>query len=128
LLDIKDRVIIRGEFYYNHAGYSYNVFEAQQSCLTLLEAGLFEPNHVSRYYASFFTTIQRCILSDAVFSLNAISNLADGSGTVYTAFSYTPWYDFSIDFSASFAVGDGKDEYTFMGNDKMFGLEFRYNF
>ena len=128
LLDINDRVIIRGEFYYNHGGYSYNVFEDQQGCLTLLGAGLYEPNHVSRYYASFFTTIQRFILSDAVFSLNAISNLTDGSGILYSSFSYNPWYDFYIDLTASFTVGDGRDEYTFPGSDKTFGMEFRYNF
>lgn len=128
LFDINDRITIRGEFYYNHSGYSFNVFEDQQACLTLLGAGLYEPNHVSRYYASIFTTIQRFILTDAVFSLNAISNLTDGSGILYTSFSYNPWFDFYIDLTASFAVGDGRDEYTFSGSDKTYGFEFRYDF
>ena len=128
LFDINDRISIRGEFYYNHAGYSYNVFEDQQSLLTLLGSGLYEPNHVSKYYAALFTGIQRFIVTEAYLSLNLISNLDDRSGIIYASFRYNPWYDFYIDLTASFTLGDGRDEYTFAGSDKTFGLEFIYRF
>ena len=128
LFDINDRISIRGEFYYNHAGYSYNVFEDQQSLSTLLGSGIYEPNHVSKYYAAFFTGIQRFIVTEASFNLNVISNLTDGSSIIYSSFTYNPWYDFFINLTASFSVGDGRDEYTFTGSDKTFGLEFRYHF
>jgi hypothetical protein len=124
LFDINDRISIRGEFYYNHVGYSYNVFEDQQSLLTLLGSGLYEPNHVSKYYAALFTGIRRFIVTDASLNINVISNLTDGSSIIYSSFTYNPWYDFFINLIASFAVGDGRDEYTFAGSDKTFGLEF----
>ena len=128
LFDINDRVFIRGEFYYNHAGYSYNVFEDQQSLLPLLGSGLYEPNHVSKYYATLFTGIQRFIVTEASLNINVISNLTDESSIIYSSFTYNTWYDFFINLTASFTVGDGRDEYTFTGSDKTFGLEFRYNF
>ena len=128
LFDINDRLSIRGEFYYNHAGYSYNVFEDQQSLLTLLGSGLYELNHVSKYYAALFMGIQRVILTEASLNINILSNLIDGSSIIYSSFTYNPWYDFFIDLTASFTVGDGRDEYTFSGSDKRFGLEFRYKF
>lgn len=128
LFDINDRISIRGEFYYNHAGYSYNVFEDPQSLLTLLGSGLYEPNHVSKYYAALFTGIQRFIVTEASLTINILSNLTDGSSIIYNSLTYSPWYDFFINLTASFSVGDGRDEYTFTGSDKTFGLEFRYNF
>ena len=128
LLDINDRVSIRGEFYYNHAGDSYNIFEDKQSLLALLGSGLYEPNHVSKYYAALFTGIQRFIVTEASLNINILSNLTDGSGIIYNSLTYSPWYDFFINLTASFSVGDGRDEYTFTGSDKRFGLEFRYNF
>ena len=128
LFDINDRISIRGEFYYNHTGYSYNVFEDQQSLLTLLGSGLYEPNHVSKYYASLFTGIQRFIVTEASLNINILSNLTDGSSIIYSSFTYSPWYDFFINLTASFYVGDGRDEYTFSGSDKTIGLEFRYHF
>jgi hypothetical protein len=128
LFDINDRVSIRGEFYYNHAGYSYNVFEDQQSLLPLLGSGLYEPNHVSRYYAALFTGIQRFIVTEVSFNINILSNLNDGSGIIYSSLTYSPWYDFFINLTMSSTFGDGRDEYTFAGSDKIYGLEFRYNF
>lgn len=93
-----------------------------------MESGLYEPNHVSKYYAAFFTGIQRFIVTEASLNLNVISNLTDGSSIIYSSLTYNPWYDFFINLTASFYVGDGRDEYTFMGSDKTFGLEFRYHF
>lgn len=128
LMEIKDRVTIRGEFFYNRAGYGYNVFDDAASLVYLLFYDLYEPNYVSRYYASFFTTINRFIVSDASFSLNVMSNLTDGSGIIYSSLSYTIKYDFIINLTMAATFGDGRDEYTFTGSDKTIGLEFRYNF
>ena len=128
LFDINDRVTIIGEFYYDHAGYPYNAFDDLESISLLMREDLLKPYHVSKYYASFFTVIQRFIVSDAVFRLNVISNLTDGSGIIYSSLRYNPWYDFFIDLTASVSIGDGRDEFTFMGSDIIIGLEFRYNF
>jgi hypothetical protein len=128
LMDIKDRVTITGEFYYNRSGYNYNVFNKSESALSLLSHGLYEPNHVSRYYGAFFSSIQKFILSDATFNLNVISNLTDGSGIIYSSLSYVFKYDYIVNLTISSTFGNGRDEYTFTGNEKTIGLEFKYNF
>ena len=128
LLDVNDRVTITGELYYNRSGYGYNIFDNQESALSLLYFGLYEPNHVSRYYGAVFSSIQRFIFSNASFNFNVLSNLTDGSGTVYSSLNFVFKYDFFINLTMSSTFGDGRDEYTFSGNDKMYGLEFRYNF
>lgn len=128
LFDVNERVTVRGEFFYNHAGYRDNVFDDPVRISALLGSGLYEPNHVSRYYAALFTVIRRFIVSDAFLGLNAMANLTDGSGVLFASLSYNPWYDFYIELSASGFVGNGEDEYTFAGGDKALRLEFRYVF
>ena len=128
LLDVNDRVTITGELYYNRSGYSYNVFKNPESALNLLYFGFYEPNNVSRYYGAVFSSIQKFIFSNASFNFNVISNLNDGSGMIYSSLNFVFKYDFLINLTVSSTFGDGRDEYTFTGSDKMFGLEFRYNF
>lgn len=128
LLDINDRVSVTGELFYNRSGYRYNVFNTPESALSLLYFGLYEPDHVSRYYGAFFTGVNRFILSDMTFNLNIISSLTDGSGIIYSSLSYNLKYDFFINLTMSSTFGSGHDEYTFTGNDKTIGMEFRYNF
>ncbi len=126
--NVNDRLTIRGEFFYNRSGYKDNVFNNTASLYSLLSYGLYEPNHASRYYGAIFLNLQRFIVSDAVLNLNIISNLVDGSGIIYSSFIYNLKYDFTINLTISSTFGNGRDEYTFAGNDKTIGLEFRYNF
>jgi hypothetical protein len=126
--DINDRLTIRGEFFYNRSGYKDNVFNNTASLYSLLAYGLYEPNHVSRYYGAIFLNLQRFIVSDASLNFNAISNLVDGSSIIYSSIIYNLKYDFTINLTMSSTFGEGKDEYTFSGNDKTIGMEFRYNF
>ncbi len=128
VMDVNDRLTIRGEFFYNKAGYNNNVFNNTASLYSLLSYGLYEPNHVSRYYGAIFLNLNRFIVSDASLNFNVISNLIDGSGIIYSSFIYNLKYDFTINLTMSATFGDGKDEYTFSGNNKTIGLEFRYNF
>jgi hypothetical protein len=128
LLDVNDRVTLTGEFYYNRSGYSYNVFNNQESALSLLYFGLYEPYNVSRYYGAVFSSIKKFIFINASFNFNVISNLTDGSGSIYSSLSFVFKYDFLINLIVASNFGDGRDEYTFAGNDKTIGLEFRYIF
>lgn len=127
-MDINDRISVTGELYYNHAGFDHNVFDEPDRIYSLLYKGLYEPNHISRAYASLFTSIKRFIVSNGMLKLNYLSNLTDKSGIFYILYLYNFRYDFFIDLSFSQTIGNGKDEYTFSGNDKTFGLELRYYF
>ncbi len=127
-MDINDRIIVTGEFYYNHAGFDHNVFDEQDRIFPLLSKGLYEPNHVARYYASLFTSIKHFIVSNGILNTNYLTNLTDKSGLFYLSFQYNFRYDFFLDLSFSQTIGNGKDEYTFSGNDKTFGFELRYFF
>lgn len=127
-MDINDRINITGEFYYNHAGFDHNAFDEQDRVNSLLSEGLYVPNHISRYYASLFTSTKRFIVGNGILNLNYLSNLTDKSGIFYISYQYNFRYDFFLDLSFSQAIGNGKDEYTFSGNDKTFGLELRYYF
>lgn len=128
MLDIKDRLTIRGELYYDDTGYDFNVFENLSSIALLMEEGLYVPNYTSKYYASLYTTLNRFIVSDAFFSANAISNLTDGSMILYTSITYNPLYDLTLMLNASSFIGHGNDEYTFVGSDKQVSIEFQYRF
>jgi hypothetical protein len=126
--DVNDRLMIAGEFYYDQSGYNYNVFDDPLKAIALLQRGLYVPNYMSRYYAALFLTWNRFIISDATCSVNAISNLTDGSKIVSALIGYNPLYDLNITLTGSSFIGNGKDEYTFTGNDKIVRLEFRYSF
>lgn len=128
LFDINDRIVFMGEFYYNQAGYEYNVFKEPARLAVLMQSGLYEPNNVSRYYGSLFTSIQRFLVSDAVFNVNVLSNLIDMSGVVYSSLQYSPRYDTVIEASYSMNYGRGADEFTFAGSGHRAGIEVRYSF
>jgi hypothetical protein len=126
--DVKDRLMIAGEFYYDQSGYNHNVFDDPSRVVTLLQRGLYVPNYMSRYYAAFLSTWNRFIISDAYCSVNAISNLTDGSRIISPSIGYNPLYDLNITLTGSSFIGNGKDEYTFMGNDKIIRLDIRHAF
>lgn len=128
LFNVHDRVSLMGEFYFNRAGYGYNVFKEPDSLAALMRSGLYEPRNVSRYYGSLFTTVQRFFVSDAVFNFNILTNLIDRSGVVYSSLRYSPRYDTFIEVSYSMNYGSGADEFTFAGNGHRAGIEVRYSF
>ncbi len=128
LFDVNERIVVMGEFYYNQAGYGYNVFRDPDGLALLMQSGLYEPNNVSRYYGSLFTPVQRFLVSDAVLDINILSNLIDMSGIVYSSLRYSPRYDTVIEASYSMNCGRGADEFTFAGSGHKVGIEVRYSF
>ena len=105
LLDIDDRVMVVGEFYFNQIGDEGNVFEKlpikeQVNFITELpdtssikqQAGMllqnaFEFNSLSKYYGAFFITLSKFIVSDMTLQLNGLINFNHGCAMVTTGIS-----------------------------------------
>lgn len=129
LLNVDDRVTAIAEFYYNHAGVEENVFQGEMSSFLTspgpgsLPANLqnvfgeiYEPNNHSKYYAAFFTTVDKFITSDLALTLNGIINLSHGAAVISSGLNYTTLHNFSLGFLVNSYLGEENTEYTFMNN------------
>ncbi|HMD68352.1 MAG TPA: hypothetical protein VKF42_05675, partial [Chitinivibrionales bacterium] len=137
--DIKDGITVGAEVFYDGGGYSGNVFADNQTFLYrdsvmvvvpnlapvkvgsgdkktfLLYNGLYEPNYHSRYYAAVFTGINRFLLSDLTFNLNALANFEQRCGIVSGSFSYTTLSNLTFGVTVDGYLGAANTEYTFWG-------------
>lgn len=94
--DIKDRISITPEFYYNAIGYDQNIIakispiiKANPS-LTGQYMQYCVPYDNYKYYLAVFSSVSKFIDSDITLNLNGIMNLVDCSGTLMTGLSYKP--------------------------------------
>ncbi|MFC1504652.1 hypothetical protein ACFL6D_04475, partial [Spirochaetota bacterium] len=116
LFDINDRIMVSGEFFYNHNGYDENIFDDKAFVASLAASGRYKMNRHSKYYASIFTSISKFILSDMTLSCNAIGNLSDSSFILTGGLSYSPVYNFALGLSFISYLGKDEREYTYAGN------------
>jgi hypothetical protein len=135
LLNVKDRVRIISEFYYNKAGVPGDFFrehkvkeslemlnglpkDTSSSGDTLsdkvdkLMSRFSNPNNFSRYYLSLFTTINKFIISDMTFEFNGIVNIEQKAATLITSLQYATIHNLMIGLVFSSAVGSKDNEYT----------------
>jgi hypothetical protein len=117
--DIKDRVMLTGEFYYNQAGYDQNII--QQIGSNPIAKGIYRVNYEpfmnSKYYFAVFSSISKFIVSDMTFNFNGIMNLVDNSATLSAGISYNPsMSDIGIDFNISGPIGAQYSEANISGN------------
>jgi hypothetical protein len=122
LLEESDRLSITGEYFYNHIGYKEDMFEPETQFFFLPNLAKMDygpyyiPNNYGVHYAALFVMINKFILSDMSFSLNAIGNLSDLSFTVISGLSYSPVYNFFLNLSIASYWGEEYREFTFSGN------------
>jgi hypothetical protein len=119
--DIKDRISLTGEVYYNGAGYDQNILQRiddiNPSLKPLYISQVYEPYRNSKYYLAFFSSMSKFIKNDLTLNVNGITNLVDHSGTLTCGVSYHPSLtDIFIDFSVSGNIGDKNTEATSQGN------------
>jgi hypothetical protein len=133
LLDVKDRVKVISEFYYNKAGVPGNFFEehkakeafdllstisndtnnsALETKLNKLKAQFVNPNNFSRYYLALFTTVNKFITPDMTFQFNGVINLEQNAATLSTSLEYSTIHNLSIGLTLSGNVGSDETEYT----------------
>jgi hypothetical protein len=134
---VADRVIVSGEFYYNHIGYDVNIFadpklgpiikllmsgRVPDSLMQHLPfgssgmSGLYEPNSYSKYYAALFTSVGRFILQDMTLSCNLIGNLNQQSYMATIGVGYQSMHNFTYSIFLNGFFGKENTEYTFAGS------------
>jgi len=121
LSDVQDRIMLTGEFYYNEAGYDHNIFNDG----TIEQIGIinYQPFQMNKYYAAFFSSFSKFIISDLTLSLNGMMNLVDKSMVVTTGLSYKPTItNLGIDLNLINYLGDEQSEATAKGSRYTIGL------
>lgn len=118
--DIKNRISLTGEFYYNGAGYDDDIFQQITDMggnkMQYL-GGYYQPYMNSKYYMALFCSVQRFIITDMALNVNSIANLVDGSFTLSTGVVYHPALkDISYRATINGFFGDQFSEATFSGN------------
>lgn len=117
-LDIKDRVRIDAEFFYNGSGYKDNIFEkgGRIPYYFVYEEKLYSPNYYGMYYAGLFLTYNRLFIQDLNFTLYYIQNITDESSVISCLFAYSYEYNVTISLMINGYTGKSQREYTFLGN------------
>lgn len=116
--ELADRIRLTGELYYNGGGYGDNIFRriSDPTVKTVFLEQFYNPYRISKYYAACFGSVQKFIISELTFNLNAISNLVDQSGTVLAGVTYHPELsDFYLDCNLKGNFGGASTEATFAG-------------
>lgn len=118
--DIKDRISLTAELYYNGTGYSKNVIKSFLNDDNRINYYMtyFEPNDYGRIYAAFFSEFKK-FQNDSRKSIhiNGISNLSDKSGIINIGYKYIPFDEFIIETNLSGYFGNKYSEYM-LGNDR----------
>lgn len=124
--EVKERFSFTGEYYYNHTGYTRNIFTrimevpdpAQRLSLqTEYLSRYYQPYRNSRHYLAFLASMRRFIKTDLTFQANGVVNLVDGSAVLGVGVSYRPVFSgWWVDLSISGYTGEKNTEATFLGN------------
>lgn len=133
-LDIDDRLMVVGEFYFNQVGDNGNIFQKyhlgehfssisslpdtssmKQTAGAVIQ-NAFEFNSLARYYSAFFVTMSKFIVSDMSLQLNALVNYNHHCAILTAGVQYATMHNFSLGCLATGYVGPREAEYTFMGS------------
>jgi hypothetical protein len=133
LLDVDDRVMAVGEFYFNQTGDDGNVFKKYRigekvrsitlstdtgSAPGLVAAALregFEFNSLAKFYSAFFVTVGKFIVSDMTLQLNGLINYNHGCAMLTAGVTYATLHNLSLSCLVTGYLGPEESEYTFMG-------------
>lgn len=115
-LDVKNRLSLTNEFYYNGAGYENNVFEDTLEKSFFLLNNLYEMHSYSKYYDALFFTFSKFILADMTYMFNTMFNIPQKSAQISTGVSYATLNSFSFAFYLIGNLGPKNTEYTYSGN------------
>jgi len=130
-MDVDDRIMVVGEFYYNQIGDNGNVFKERHigkwydaistlpqtdvmrnSVGSAMTSGI-EFNSIARYYSAFFVNVSRFIVNDMTLQLNGLVNWNNTCAMLTTGVSYVTLYDVSLGCLVTGYVGPRESEYTF---------------
>lgn len=131
-MDVDDRIMVIGEFYFNQIGDNGNVFkdrhigewydaiselpqndEIQNSVASAMGSDI-EFNSIARYYSAFFVTVSKFIVSDMTLQLNGLVNWNHTCAMLTTGVTYTTLHNVSLGCLITGYAGPDESEYTFM--------------
>ncbi len=119
VLNVRNRIRLDAEFFYNHSGYgkeTKTIFKNELKRAFFLANNLYEMNYYGKFYYAFFFTCNQLIVQDLSLTLNYIGNFSDYSSIVSTMLSYTMVYNLSLGLMLSGYIGQAGREYTYSGN------------
>ena len=125
--DVSDRLMINAEVYYNHTGYTDDMFEGAIGDL-FINGNYYEYANYGKVYLALFTSVDQFILSDMTFNLNCLGNLNDLSFLLSTGISYEPVYNVTFTFNIISYLGKEDREFTYDGKTlgAEIGLAFKF--
>ena len=117
VLDVKDRLRIDAEVFYNGSGYHNHIFNRGEAVAGyFVQEGLYQPNYYGIYYAGLFVSFARLFVQDLSLSLYYIANISDESHAVAGIFTYDFEYNTSMTLMLAGFPGPHNREYTAHGN------------
>jgi hypothetical protein len=124
--EIKDRINLIGEFYYNQAGYDDNYYQKiaaetdpnKRNILINEYMKEYQPYHNSKYYFAVFGSVSKFLIPELTLSINGIANLVDHSAVLTSEITYKPTLkDYQVNFGINTFLGDSDSEACFSGNN-----------
>jgi hypothetical protein len=121
--DVQDRISVNVEFFYNGAGYDTHMFQALNppGLINFLE-NYYQPGYYGKYYAAFFISVSKFIVSNMTLTLDGLSDLSDSSGIALIGLAYDPVNDFELSVQLGTYLGPNNTEYTVSLNPSNGGL------
>lgn len=141
-----DSLTVMVEYYYNHLGYTNNIFELAENLspiqylrsinsnqqADLLKYQLimqaYNPNNYGVHYLAGFISWSEAFVSELSLSLNGIANLTDGSALLALGFTWAPVYNFTLGGNIYGYLGEIDREFTFAGTAMTAELSASYSF
>lgn len=130
-LDVDDRLLVVGEFYFNQIGDKGNIFKKYKIKEKLKEistigdttvlmqlssnrlSDVFEFNSIAKYYGAFFITLSKFVISEMSLQLNGLFNFNHRCAIITCGINYLSLHNFSFDCLLSTYLGPEESEYTF---------------
>ncbi len=118
--NIRNRINLTGELYYNYNGYDKNIFKRieEYGDYNIKEdfiTKVYKHFETAKYYLALSGSIDRFIISDAKINLNGIVNLIDKSAIVASGISYSPLSGLIISLDLNGNLGGKFTEATLWG-------------
>jgi hypothetical protein len=113
--DVKDRINVALEFFYNGNGYSQKMFELLSPLgplQTFVAGGYFQSGYYGQYYGAAFVTISDFGTTNMTLTLSGLANFSDLSGTALAGWSWSPVNNFTLGVQLGAYLGADKREYT----------------
>lgn len=114
--ELKDRISVTAELYYNRNGYIDNPFSDVQRYAALQALGLARTGDMARYYSALFVTVDKYPLTDMSVYGNTLSNWCDHSLILAAGVNYALVDHLTLGMGLNLFLGPPAAEFTINGD------------